>query len=256
MLWVREGPVTSGGVWLATTLAQLWVRTLHFRVAYYDPTMDPYHPECKHPKIYVFWHEYLLCPLLVRPASRMILIVSRHRDAEILNRIAHRLGFVTVRGSTYRGGSNALLRIVRNDRPLHIAITPDGPRGPRRTVAPGAVFLASRLQVPIVPLGIGYDRPLRAPTWDRFAIPVPGSRARCVVGPAIWIPGRLGRQELERHRQRVEAALRELTEVAERWAEGRGELLGSVPLLHRRDFAHQDPSEQACPLSGKDRKAA
>lgn len=101
---------------------------------------------------------------------------------------------------------------------MNLAITPDGPRGPRRCLAPGRVFLASKLNLPLVPFGIGYDRPWRMPTWDRFALPRPYSRARVVTGPRLHIPPDLDRESLEIHRQYVESLLNQLTDEAERWA--------------------------------------
>jgi hypothetical protein len=86
-------------------------------------------------------------------------------------------------------------------------------------MAAGAIYLASVLKLPISPVGIGYDRPWRLKTWDHFAIPRPGSRARIVVGNKIWIPPHLDRAQLEYHRQRVERQLNEITALAERWAE-------------------------------------
>jgi lysophospholipid acyltransferase (LPLAT)-like uncharacterized protein len=102
---------------------------------------------------------------------------------------------------------------------MHLTITPDGPRGPRRRLAPGAVFLASKLQMPLVLMGYGYDRPWRMNSWDRFAIPRPFSRARAVVTGEIRIPPDLGRDELEHYRQETERLLNSLSEEAEAWAE-------------------------------------
>jgi hypothetical protein len=101
---------------------------------------------------------------------------------------------------------------------MHMAITPDGPRGPRRQLAQGPIFLASRLGLPIVPMGLGYDRPWRTPTWDKFAVPRPFSRARGVVGPEIYIPPDLDRTGMEVRRRAVERLLTELTVDAENWA--------------------------------------
>jgi len=116
---------------------------------------------------------------------------------------------------------------------MHMAITPDGPRGPRRRLAQGAVFLASRLQLPIVPMGLGVDRPWRTPTWDRFAVPRPGSRARAVVGPEIFIPPNLDRRQIELRRLGVEHLLTQLTVEAENWAESGEQRSGSLPVVRQ-----------------------
>jgi hypothetical protein len=86
-------------------------------------------------------------------------------------------------------------------------------------LAPGSVFLASKLGLPLVLMGYGYDRPRRVrKAWDQFAIPRLGSRARAVVSDEIFIPSDLNRDGLEQHRQMVERRLNDLTDEAEHWA--------------------------------------
>src|SRR6202795_2763172 len=110
------------------------------------------------------------------------MLLSQHRDAEILPRVAFHMGFACVRGSSYRGGIGAVRELLRTHRSAHLTLTPDVPRLPRRGWAPGAVYLASNRGLPLVCLGFGYDRPWRVKTWDRFALPRLGCRARAVVG--------------------------------------------------------------------------
>src|SRR4029077_15931043 len=81
--------------------------------------------------------------------------------------------------------------------PGSLIVTPDGPRGPRRRLAEGAIFLASRLQMPIVCMGFAFDHPWRQKSWDRFAIPRPFSRARAVISPFIEIPPNLEVRRLQ-----------------------------------------------------------
>ena len=97
-------------------------------------------------------------------------------------------------------------------------MTPDGPRGPRRKLAAGPIYLASKLGLPLVCLGIGYDRPWRMATWDRFAIPRLGSRVRIVTSPAIVIPPAPGSRRDRAITARSRAALNRLTLEAEAWA--------------------------------------
>ena len=126
--------------------------------------------------------------------------------------------FERFRDPRTRGGVAALLRILNNRVP-NLAITPDGPRGPRRNMAPGAVYLASRLGIPVVPVGLGYARPWRVRnSWDQFAIPRPYSRARAIFGPRVVVPDGLSRDRLDGYSRRIEAILNRLTETAEQWA--------------------------------------
>jgi hypothetical protein len=147
------------------------------------------------------------------------MLLSRHRDAEVLSHAARHLGFEFVRGSTNRGGVSALRKLLARSRDMHLTITPDGPRGPRRQLAPGCVYLASKIGLPLVAMGFGYDRPWRVRSaWDQFAVPRPGSRARAVVSGEVFVPPDLDRDGLEHHRQQVERLLNRLTDEAESWA--------------------------------------
>jgi lysophospholipid acyltransferase (LPLAT)-like uncharacterized protein len=217
---------------LSATGIRAWMSTLDYRALFYDQSVDGIYPSSR-PRIYVFWHEYILIPLYLRANCNLTMLLSKHRDADILYRVAHHMGIECVRGSTYGGATQALLELSRSGKQMHMAITPDGPRGPRRRLAQGAVFLASRMQLPIVVLGMGVDRPWRTPTWDRFAVPRPGSRARAVVGPEIYIPPDLNRAELELRRQSVERFLNQLTDEAERWAESGEQRAGAVPVFRQ-----------------------
>jgi lysophospholipid acyltransferase (LPLAT)-like uncharacterized protein len=195
--------------------------TLDYRVDFGDPTVDPVHPDYRGSKIYVFWHENILLPLYLRGHSNIAMLLSRHHDADILARVATMMGFGTVRGSTFKGGSEALRELAGRAARENVTITPDGPRGPRRRLAPGCIFLASMMRIPIVTMGFGYERPWRLGTWDRFAIPRPWSRARGVVSRAIHVPANLSRDDLERQRAGVERLLVHLSDDAEAWAGSR-----------------------------------
>lgn len=217
-----EGPARFasklGGL-LASATVRMWMSSLDYKVAYYDPTVDPVNPGWHGQKIYVFWHEYILLPLHMRGYCDLAMLLSLHRDADILLEVARHMGFECVRGSSGRGGTTALRELVRKSRHLNLAITPDGPRGPRRVLAQGPVYLSSKLGMPLVAMGFGYSNPWRLGSWDRFAIPKPYSRARAVVSPAMVIPPNLDREGVEHYRLKVESLLNRLTSEAEAWAD-------------------------------------
>lgn len=204
------GLVTAQGI-------RTWMSTLDYRAVFYDRSVDPAFG-VDGPRIYVFWHEYILAPLYLRGHCHLAMLLSQHRDADILARVAHHMGFDCVRGSTYRGGARAIWELSDRSHRQHLTMTPDGPRGPRRRLAQGPIYLASRLQLPLVVMGFGYDRPWRARSWDRFAVPRPLSRARAIVGPPLLLPPDLTRASLEQTRRRVERLLNCLTHEAEAWA--------------------------------------
>jgi hypothetical protein len=218
-----------GGL-LGSAAIRGWMGTLDYKVAYADRSIDPIFPECRGHKIYLFWHEYILFPIYLRGHCGVSMLLSRHRDAEILSHVARHLGFDFVRGSTNRGGVGAIRELLAKSRQMHLTITPDGPRGPRRHLAPGAIFLASKLGLPLVLMAYAYDRPWRLGSWDRFAIPRPFSRARVITSGEIFIPPDLDRAGLEHFRAQIDRRLNLLSEEAEAWAESGRRKAGQSPL--------------------------
>jgi hypothetical protein len=149
--------------------------------------------------ILAFWHERLpLMPILFRLASaeekaaaRLVphVLVSQHRDGRFIGTVVAPFGFRMVYGSSTRGGAQALvemLRVLRAGNP--IAITPDGPRGPRRQAAPGAVQLAALAGVPVVAVGAATTRHRLLPSWDRMMLPLPFGRGVIVCGAPLHVP--------------------------------------------------------------------
>ncbi len=237
---------SRAGVTAILTAFKAWMGTLQYRVLYEDPGIDPVFPECGGPNLYVFWHEYILFPFYLRGHCHLTMLLSRHRDANLLSLAAEKMGFEFVRGSTRRGGMEAIRGMMAAGKMHHLAITPDGPRGPRRCMAPGAIFLASRLNMPIVVMGFGYHRPWRLKSWDRFAVPRPFSRARAVTSGAWRIPPDLDREGVEEYRRRIEIELNRLTDRAEQWANEGSRIPGERPL--QRQAAHHPPV-RGCPTT-------
>ena len=94
------------------TLIRGWTTTLDYRIVYQDPTVDPVHPRCRPRALYILWHEYLICPLGVR-GRNMSVLISQHRDGELITRVLRHLGFKVIRGSSTRGGIAAIKKVVR-----------------------------------------------------------------------------------------------------------------------------------------------
>ena len=140
------------------------------------------------PVILACWHGELLPLLWHHRAQGIRILVSEHRDGEIIARVAARLGFGAVRGSTTRGGGRALLGLVRELEGGHdVAVTPDGPRGPAHQYAPGALVAAQRAGVPVVPVGAYASRAWRMRSWDRFMVPQPFARVVVAYGEPTWV---------------------------------------------------------------------
>jgi len=103
--------------------------------------------------IYTFWHGRMLIMPFVRPPGTFSVIISRHRDGELISRTMDWLGIKSSRGSSTRGGASALKDIIRLARDgFNIAITPDGPKGPRHVVQIGSVLAAKATGLPVYPV--------------------------------------------------------------------------------------------------------
>jgi lysophospholipid acyltransferase (LPLAT)-like uncharacterized protein len=209
--------------WAGTLALRGWIRTLRFEHRALANDVDPNLTDLPGRYIYAMWHEYLLLPIFLYPRPDVAVLISRHSDGQWVAEICRQLGIQAVRGSTNRGGQEAVRSMLRAGRIGHLALTPDGPQGPRRRVQAGVIYLAARTGLPIVPVGFGLQRPWRMQSWDRFALPRPGTRARCVTGPPIAIPADAGRAQFETYRRQVEESLLLVTRAAEQWAESRSQ---------------------------------
>jgi len=138
--------------------------------------------------IITLWHGQML-PLLYRHrGERVAILISEHRDGEIIARIAMALGHRTVRGSTTRGAGRALLSMVRQvESGQDIAVTPDGPRGPAKSFAAGALIVAQRTGAAIIPATVVARSAWHLGSWDRFMIPRPFTRVIISYGTAAHV---------------------------------------------------------------------
>ena len=169
--------------------------------------------------LYAFWHENILLPAYHYGRRDIHVLISQHADGELIAEACRHLGFRVVRGSTTRGGREAIRQMLRLSRSAHLAITPDGPRGPRRQVQPGMVYLAALTGLPIVAFGIAFERAWRMHSWDRFALPHPWSAAVCVTAEPIRVPEDIDKDQLEHYRLKVENVMNAATQAAERIVE-------------------------------------
>lgn len=166
--------------------------------------------------IFVFPHGDLLMPAAIYRDTGVVVLISQHRDGEVIAQVAERLGFSTVRGSSTRGGARATLELLRNFADRGWVITPDGPRGPRETVHPGVIHLASRSGRSIVPVGLAVSRAARLSSWDRFAIPAPFARVVAKFADPMAVASDLPRPQMETAAAQLADRMRASREEAER----------------------------------------
>lgn len=154
-----------------------------------------------------FWHEHLLLMIKSYPGPGGKILISSSKDGEIIARTMELFGQGTVRGSSSRGGSAALRSLVQlGKEPWDLAITPDGPRGPRRQIKDGLVHLARLTGRPVVPVAFACSAGHRFGSWDRFLMPYPFSRGVFFYGePVLYAQG----EDPEAFRVRLQQAMDE-----------------------------------------------
>ncbi len=174
------------------------------------------------------WHNNI--PSLTYPFGRMGLVglISNSRDGKNIAWASKVFGLHSVRGSSGKktvGGLRGLLRVLAAGG--NVAITPDGPQGPRYVLQPGIVAVAQMARVPIVPIACSGAHILESRSWDRMKLPRPFSRIAIYVGNPIWIDRK--EKEPEAARLKVEQAMRRAEAVVERFVQGKR--LDREPLL-------------------------
>jgi lysophospholipid acyltransferase (LPLAT)-like uncharacterized protein len=172
------------------------------------------------PAIYCFWHNRLaLCTAIhqrdikpLHPPRGTAGLVSASRDGAFLADVLYKSGVQPVRGSSSRRGPQALLELTSwAERGYDLAITPDGPRGPRYTVQEGVIYLAQLSGLPIIPISCHLNWKVQAGTWDRFQIPLPFTRCEIAAGKPIRVARDTSDPEREALRQQLEQTLRSLS---------------------------------------------
>lgn len=166
--------------------------------------------------IMAFWHSRLLMLPGVYKGDGISILISEHEDGQVIASTVEFLGFTTTRGSTTRGGTRALREMVRTMKSgSDIAITPDGPRGPRFVAKNGAVVLAKMTGAPVCPVTYNVSCRKQFGSWDGFILPHMFTKGVFIWGDPIYVDRDADRDELEKKRLEVEDELKRITEEAD-----------------------------------------
>ncbi len=167
------------------------------------------------PVIYTFWHNRILAVTAafrrVYPRGRrgVLVLTSASKDGMWLGQLAARLGMGSVRGSSSRRGATAMRELLEKVAAGYdIAITPDGPRGPKYRLGAGLVYLAQKAGIPVIPIHARFGRCLRLRTWDGFTIPLPFSRVEVTLDPEVRFAETRDEADFEAQREKMESVLR------------------------------------------------
>jgi lysophospholipid acyltransferase (LPLAT)-like uncharacterized protein len=177
--------------WCTGWFVRLWMKSLRYRVHGWHEVQAALGGKGF---VLVLWHDSLLLPLGHDVRKGMVALVSPDRDGEFLVQVLRRQGVGAVRGSSTRSGVRALLdSLAALQKGASLALTPDGPRGPRRTIQHGALWLATQAELPLVVVGAVAEKAWYARSWDRMCVPRPWTR----VALSFSQPLRVSREELE-----------------------------------------------------------
>jgi len=172
------------------------------------------------PAIYCVWHNRLALSLIAyfdylkkrNQTAGLAAMVSASRDGGLLSAVLERFRVQPVRGSSSRRGRQALLELTSwAERSYDLAITPDGPRGPRYAVQDGIISLAQLTGFPIIPVSCNLSWKIVAKSWDRFQIPLPFSRCEIIYEKPIFVARDASAEEREARRKQLEKVLKNIS---------------------------------------------
>jgi lysophospholipid acyltransferase (LPLAT)-like uncharacterized protein len=206
---LTKADARRAAVFSTIAYATFWVleQTVRLRVVG-EAAVAPHRRLGPGPLLFAIWHRDYFPIFWYARGSGACVIVSRSADGEILARMLARRGYRTVRGSSTRGATRALIdlaRVVAGGADAAVAV--DGPRGPEDEAKPGIVLLAKITGCPIVPLGVGMNRYKAFGSWDRFRLPVPFSRVVLTAGEPVCVPPNAAPELMELKRRQLGRSL-------------------------------------------------
>ncbi|MBT5020376.1 lysophospholipid acyltransferase family protein [Planctomicrobium sp.] len=187
-----------------------------------DPVHDPYNSKRDQECVYSVWHDQILYPLFMQTPQHIVAVVGRHRDGDYVSNILKALKLKAIRGSSSRGGTEAVLQALDLVQDHSLVITPDGPRGPRWKMKAGCAFVASQTGIPVVATAFSCSNAWHVQgSWTDLVIPKPFSKVYALTSEPIHIPPKATREELEGYTEQIQAEMDRLAEIAIALAEGR-----------------------------------
>ena len=169
-----------------------------------------------HVPIYTFWHDRIFQGTYFWRNRGIVIITSKSFDGEYIARFIQRFGYGAIRGSSSRGGSRALVEMIRKMREgLPMGFSIDGPRGPRYRVKPGPVLLAKKTGNPMMPFILEPKNFWTINSWDKMQIPTPFTRVRVIIGKPIYVKAD---SDEEQKLEEIQTSLDELVARGKVWS--------------------------------------
>jgi len=170
------------------------------------------------PFILAFWHgRILMMPCCWKQGQTIHMLISQHRDGQIIARVIDHFGIHPVLGSTHKGGTVAFRTLLRALKAGEcVGITPDGPQGPRMVASEGIVHIARLSGVPVIPCTFATKRYRLLKTWDRFVVALPFARGLFIWGQPLSLSAKATAKEQEEFRRSIEDSLNAITSEADK----------------------------------------
>ncbi|MBK8304614.1 MAG: lysophospholipid acyltransferase family protein [Pyrinomonadaceae bacterium] len=166
-----------------------------------------------HQPIYASWHDRIFLGTYYLRGRGITFLTSQSFDGEYIARFIQRLGYGAIRGSSTKGGSRALIEMIRKQKlGIPMGFTVDGPKGPRHVAKLGPVMVAKKTGDPILPFIITPKRSITANSWDKMIIPMPFTRATMTYGEPIFVPDDADDTVIKEKLAELQASLDELVE--------------------------------------------
>lgn len=201
--------------------AVIWIlfRTVRRVFCVETPGTNPYDRLVRERFLYCVWHDSMIIPAFGGKQHCTAALTSRHADGAFVAHVVRLLGMPAIRGSTNRIRPGAIRQLIKTAEDRHVVVTPDGPRGPRRQMSVGIVFLASHTGRSVIPTAYSCSRcwKIRG-SWTDQIIPKPFARVLFLAGNPIKVPPDLRRNELQPYADSIQSEMDRLNVEAERLA--------------------------------------
>jgi len=208
--------LTKFAAWLLVRGIQALYLTVRRTEVSIDDDTIPCRPNVKGRYLFCTWHDTIVMPLFHGPQIATAGMVSGHTDGSFLAFAMEFLHIKPVRGSSGKRGVKALREAITVVQNYHITITPDGPRGPRRVMKDGIIFLAAKSGRPIVPLAYRVSSYWKiSGKWTDLVIPKPFAKVTAFLDEPIYVPENAGRVELDALTQEIQQRLDAMYQLAE-----------------------------------------
>jgi lysophospholipid acyltransferase (LPLAT)-like uncharacterized protein len=181
-----------------------WLIYAYIKLVIFTSKLITHHPEVfdvnkfnSTKAFYLLWHNKIALAMLMKPKKiKTAALISPSNDGKFLSNVIKKFGIETISGSSNKNNLGAIREIMKKyNEGFGIAITPDGPRGPKHKINSSIVKIASKLSAPIYILSYSAKRKITFKSWDNFILPLPFNQIILLTGSPIFIKKNISDEE-------------------------------------------------------------